>query len=164
MLQKCLWDDNCTNKYHKVVYNCKTETITWTYLLFEFRGILFCHCLVVLAQEEVKIVHSRYIILRWSKLIWRRYISIRVAYNTKSDDSQMLTKRYAKNSLTLWMSHVRLNQRLKCYLISWSPCAPPLGSVVRLCKTKVTAQPPLEQLTQLCGASLLWRERVGHIY
>ena len=90
VLQECLWDDNCANKYHKVVYNCQIETISCTCLFFEFRGILCRHCLVVLAQKEVKIVHSRYIIPRWSKLIRRRYTSMRAAYNTKNDDPQML--------------------------------------------------------------------------
>ena len=49
VLQECLWVDNCGNKYHKVVYKCKTETITCTCLLFKFRGILCRHYLVVLA-------------------------------------------------------------------------------------------------------------------
>ena len=90
VLQECLWDGHRENKYHKVIYNSHTQTITCTCLLFEFRGILCRHCLVVLAQEEVKTVHSRYIIPRWSKLIRRRYSSMRAAYNSKSDDPQMV--------------------------------------------------------------------------
>jgi len=43
----------------------------------------------VVAQKEVKIISSKYILPRWSKLIQRRYTSITVAYNTKSDDPQM---------------------------------------------------------------------------
>jgi len=40
VLQECLWDNNCVNKYHKVVYNCLKQSVALAcYLSFAHYNI-----------------------------------------------------------------------------------------------------------------------------
>jgi len=57
-------------------FNCKC-------LLFEFRGIIWRHSLVVLAQERQQCVLPKYVLQRWSKTIHRRHSYIRSSLNAK---------------------------------------------------------------------------------
>ena len=89
VLQELLWDGKSANKYYDVHYDAKTDTITCSCQLFEFRGIVCRYCFTVLGQEEATTISTKYIIPRWSKLIRRRYTSMRAAYNTHSKDPTM---------------------------------------------------------------------------
>ena len=89
VLQELLWDGKSANKYYDVHYDAETGTITCSCQLFEFRGIVCRHCFTVLGQEEATTISTKYIIPRWSKLIRKRYTSMRAAYNTHSKDPTM---------------------------------------------------------------------------
>ncbi|XP_027915922.1 protein FAR1-RELATED SEQUENCE 3-like [Vigna unguiculata] len=54
-----------------------------------FRGIVCRHYFTVFGQEKATTILTKYIIPRWSKLIRRRYTSMRAAYNTHSKDPTM---------------------------------------------------------------------------
>ncbi|KAL8555729.1 hypothetical protein ACS0TY_003516 [Phlomoides rotata] len=43
---------------------------------FEFRGILCCHIMLVLAQKNIQIVNERYVLRRWRKYVNRRHSNI----------------------------------------------------------------------------------------
>ena len=89
VLQELLWDGKSANKYYDVHYDAKSGIISCSCQLFEFRGIVCRHCFTVLGQEEATTISTKYIIPRWSKLIRRRYTSMRAAYNTHSKDPKM---------------------------------------------------------------------------
>ena len=79
-------EDQSADKYNEVIFDLVTKDIECTYRLFEFRGVLYRHNLMVLAQEDVKFVSQKYILSRWSKRILRRHTLIRASYNTKKDE------------------------------------------------------------------------------
>jgi len=54
--------------------------------LFEFRGILCKHCLLVLAHERVKEVPTKYVLQRWCKNVRRKHNYITTAYNRKDKE------------------------------------------------------------------------------
>ncbi|KAL8480652.1 hypothetical protein ACS0TY_027262 [Phlomoides rotata] len=43
---------------------------------FEFRGILCCHIILVLAQKNIQTVNERYVLRRWRKDVNRRHSNI----------------------------------------------------------------------------------------
>ena len=51
--------------------------------LFEFRGIICKHSLVVLAQERQQCVLPKYVLQRWSKNVHRKHSYIRASFNAK---------------------------------------------------------------------------------
>jgi len=51
--------------------------------LFEFRGIICRHALVVLAQERQKSISTKYILQRWSKNVRRKHNYIVTSFNSK---------------------------------------------------------------------------------
>ncbi|KAK7262593.1 hypothetical protein RJT34_30168 [Clitoria ternatea] len=56
----------------EVVFDRDNHDVSCKCLLFEFKGIMCRHSLIVFAQERVKQVPSKYILPRWSKNIkWR---------------------------------------------------------------------------------------------
>ncbi|WVZ09007.1 hypothetical protein V8G54_022353 [Vigna mungo] len=79
-----LWDGKSADQYHKVQFDPITKDITCSCLLFEFRGIICRHSLLVLGQEDVCSVPSKYVLRRWSKNIRRRHTLIRAAYINSS--------------------------------------------------------------------------------
>ncbi|XP_014499792.1 protein FAR1-RELATED SEQUENCE 5-like [Vigna radiata var. radiata] len=74
-----MWEGKCVDKFHKVEFDPITKHITCSCLLFEFRGIICRHSLLVFGQEDVCSVPSKYVLRRWSKNIRRRHTLIRVA-------------------------------------------------------------------------------------
>ncbi|KAL4356360.1 hypothetical protein AHAS_Ahas09G0078900 [Arachis hypogaea] len=64
-------EDVSTSKerVYEVNYNAKMKDITWICQMFESRGILCRHSLVVLGHERVREIPRRYILDRWSKLV-----------------------------------------------------------------------------------------------
>jgi len=87
-----IWKDQSADKMHEVLFDPSTKDIECSCRLFEFRGILCRHSLMVLAQEDVKCVSQKYILGWWSKRIRRRHTLIRASYNTKKDEPNV--KRY----------------------------------------------------------------------
>jgi len=81
-----IWKDQSADKFNEVIFDVETKDIECTCRLFEFRGVLCRHSLMVLAQEEVKLVSQKYILSRWSKRILRRHTLIRASYYTKKDE------------------------------------------------------------------------------
>jgi len=67
----------------KVNYNRNTNDFNCKCLLFEFRGIICRHSLVVLAQERQQCVLPKYVLQRWSKTVRRRHSYIRSSLNAK---------------------------------------------------------------------------------
>jgi len=63
--------------------------IVCTGLLFEFRGILCWHYLVVLEQEKVAEVLMKYVLTKWSKNLRRKHTYIRDSYGTNGNDPQI---------------------------------------------------------------------------
>jgi len=90
--EEFMWKGQCADKYHDVLFDHHTLHIQCTCLLFEFRGILCRHYLVVYGQEGVKSVPDKYVLKRWSKLQRRRHTYIRVASN--SDKEEANVRRY----------------------------------------------------------------------
>ncbi|XP_052732393.1 protein FAR1-RELATED SEQUENCE 9-like [Vigna angularis] len=65
-----MWEGNrVPDKLYKVQYDPVTQTTTCSCQLFEFRGIICRHSLLVFSQEDVYSVPSQYILRRWSKNI-----------------------------------------------------------------------------------------------
>jgi len=52
-------------------------------LLFEFRGIVCRHSLLVFAQERVTKAPDKYMLSRWSKNVRRKHAYIRASYGSK---------------------------------------------------------------------------------
>ncbi|XP_068492412.1 protein FAR1-RELATED SEQUENCE 2-like [Phaseolus vulgaris] len=73
----------------EVSFNRGNFDISCTCLLFEFRGILCRHCLVVLAQEKVPQVPMKYVLSRWSKNLRRKHTYIRASSGMKDNDPQI---------------------------------------------------------------------------
>jgi len=92
VMEEFMWKGQCADKYHDVLFHHHTLDIQCTCLLFEFRGILCRHCLVMYAQEGVKSVPDKYVLKRWSKLQRRRHTYIRVGSNSHKEEANV--KRY----------------------------------------------------------------------
>lgn len=65
----------------EVVFHRDNHDFSCKCLLFEFRGIMCRHSLIVFAQERVKQVPSKYILQRWTKNIKRRHSCTRSSYD-----------------------------------------------------------------------------------
>ncbi|XP_014524447.1 protein FAR-RED IMPAIRED RESPONSE 1-like [Vigna radiata var. radiata] len=87
--EECMWDGKCALKYYHVEFDPVLKDITCTCLLFEFRGIICWHSLLVLGQEDVHNVPSKYVLRRWSKNIRRKHTLIRAAYSSLQHDPKM---------------------------------------------------------------------------
>ncbi|QHO40276.1 Protein FAR-RED ELONGATED HYPOCOTYL [Arachis hypogaea] len=76
-------EDVSTSKerVYEVNYNAETKDITCMCQMFESRGILCRHSLVVLGHERVREIPRRYILDRWSKLVKRRHSDIKSSHD-----------------------------------------------------------------------------------
>ncbi|XP_017441073.1 protein FAR1-RELATED SEQUENCE 1-like [Vigna angularis] len=85
-----MWEGNrLPDKFYKVQFDPLTQTTTCSCQLFEFRGIICRHSLLVFGQEDVYSVPSQYILRRWSKNIRRRHTLIAASYSNSSNDPRM---------------------------------------------------------------------------
>ncbi|XP_052735478.1 protein FAR-RED IMPAIRED RESPONSE 1-like [Vigna angularis] len=94
-----MWEGKCADKFYKVQFDPLTKNTTYSCLLFEFRGIICRHCLLLFGQEDVYSVFSKYVLRRWSKNIRRRHTLIRAAYSNSNHELamqryQILCKRF----------------------------------------------------------------------
>ncbi|XP_014511681.1 protein FAR1-RELATED SEQUENCE 4-like [Vigna radiata var. radiata] len=87
--EECMWDGKCAPKYYRVQFDPVLKDITCSCLLFEFRGIICRHSLLVLGQEDVHNVPSKYVLRRWSKNIRRKHTLIRATYSSLQHDTKM---------------------------------------------------------------------------
>jgi len=71
-----IWKEQSANKIYEVIFHQLTKHIECSSRLFELRDILCQHCLIVLAQKDVKYISGKYILSRWSKHIRRRHTLI----------------------------------------------------------------------------------------
>ncbi|QHN83089.1 Protein FAR-RED ELONGATED HYPOCOTYL [Arachis hypogaea] len=87
-------EDVSTSKerVYEVNYNAETKDITCMCQMFESRGILCRHSLVVLGHERVREIPRRYILDRWSKLVKRRHSDIKSSHDPSLLDPK--TKRF----------------------------------------------------------------------
>ncbi|RYQ85292.1 hypothetical protein Ahy_B10g104811 [Arachis hypogaea] len=79
-------------RVYEVNYNAETKDITCMCQMFESRGILCRHSLVVLGHERVREIPRRYILDRWSKLVKRRHSDIKSSHDPSLLDPK--TKRF----------------------------------------------------------------------
>ncbi|XP_016205085.1 protein FAR1-RELATED SEQUENCE 5-like [Arachis ipaensis] len=79
-------EDVSTSKerVYEVNYNAETKDITCMCQMFESRGILCRHSLVVLGHERMREIPRRYILDRWSKLVKRRHSDIKSSHDPMS--------------------------------------------------------------------------------
>ncbi|XP_014503275.1 protein FAR-RED IMPAIRED RESPONSE 1-like [Vigna radiata var. radiata] len=94
-----MWEGKCSNKFYKVHFDPMTKNATCSCLLFEFKGILCRHSLLVFGQEDVYSVPVKYILKQWSKNIHRRHTLIRASYSNINQQPtmqryQMLCKQF----------------------------------------------------------------------
>ncbi|RYR27978.1 hypothetical protein Ahy_B01g052057 [Arachis hypogaea] len=77
------YQDVSTSKerVYEVNYNAETKDITCMCQMFESRGILCRHSLVVLGHERMREIPRRYILDRWSKLVKRRHSDIKSSHD-----------------------------------------------------------------------------------
>ncbi|MED6188018.1 hypothetical protein PIB30_082000 [Stylosanthes scabra] len=68
----------------EVTYDAISLEVKCECLLFESRGIIYRHSLMVLSYERVDIISPRYILERWSKHIKRRPTSMKSSYDEPS--------------------------------------------------------------------------------
>ncbi|WVZ10998.1 hypothetical protein V8G54_015528 [Vigna mungo] len=97
--EECMWDGKCAAKYYHVEFDPITNDTTCSCLLFQFKGIICWHCLLVLGQEDVQNVRAKYVLRRWSKNIRRKHTLIRATYSSlhqepKMQRYQLLCKRF----------------------------------------------------------------------
>jgi len=83
VMKESINDHHSRESIFKVNYNRNTNDFNCNCLLFEFRGIICRHSLVVLAQERQHCVLPKYVLQRWSKNIRRRHSYIRASLNAK---------------------------------------------------------------------------------
>ncbi|BAT81590.1 hypothetical protein VIGAN_03134800 [Vigna angularis var. angularis] len=110
-----MWEGKCVDKFYKVQFDPLTKNTTCSCILFEFRGIICCHSLLVFSQEDVYSVPSKYVLRRWSKNIRRRHTLIRAAYSNSNHEPtmqryQILCKRFYEIDEVACESEVASNE------------------------------------------------------
>ncbi|KAL8502878.1 hypothetical protein ACS0TY_021846 [Phlomoides rotata] len=59
-----------------IVNDSFLKEYTYTISKIEFKGILCCHILLVLAQKNIQTVNERYVLRRWGEDVNQRYYNI----------------------------------------------------------------------------------------
>jgi len=72
-----------------VLFEHENYDVRCTCFLFEFKGILCRHCFVVLAQERVTKLPTKYNLIRWSKIVRCKHTYIKDSYGSKDKDLQV---------------------------------------------------------------------------
>ncbi|KAK7382127.1 hypothetical protein VNO80_00841 [Phaseolus coccineus] len=81
VMEEFIHNGHSRDRLYIVCYDRDNHNVNCNCLLFEFRGILCRHCLVVLAQERQKQVPAKYVLMRWSKNVRRKHTYIKTSYN-----------------------------------------------------------------------------------
>ncbi|WVZ08830.1 hypothetical protein V8G54_022176 [Vigna mungo] len=87
--QGCTTSYNVKEEFIAVDFDPLTTDIHCSCQLFEFRGILCRHCLLVLGQEDVHNVPTKYVLRRWSRNVRRRHTLITTSYNNHTQEPKM---------------------------------------------------------------------------
>ena len=97
-MEESIHNEHCHERLFTVFYDRKTKDVQCQCFLFEFRGIICRHALVVLAQERQKSIPTKYILQRWSKNVRRKHTYIMIILTPKRNNHIFSdTMRYAKN-------------------------------------------------------------------
>ena len=74
------------HNYFIVGFNRSNLNINYSCMLFEFRGIVCRHSLLVFAQKRVNKAPEKYELSRWSKNVHRKHTYIKASYGTKDKE------------------------------------------------------------------------------
>lgn len=82
-------EDVSTGESHRrvtfnVLFNEDTNEVYCDCRLFEYRGILCRHQIVVLHQRAIYQAPNKYIVKRWSKAVRRWHTTVRISYDKRS--------------------------------------------------------------------------------
>lgn len=88
-------EDVSTGESHRrvtfnVLFNQDTNEVNCDCCLFEYRGILCRHQIVVLHQRAIYRAPNKYILPRWSKAVRRRHTRVRISYDKRSQTPEVL--------------------------------------------------------------------------
>ncbi|WVZ04467.1 hypothetical protein V8G54_025273 [Vigna mungo] len=87
--EEFIWEGQCGSKFYDVDYDSLSNDIHCSCKLFDFRGILCRHCLLVLGQEDVRNVPTKYVLRRWSRNVRRRHTLITTSYSNHTQQPKM---------------------------------------------------------------------------
>ncbi|XP_014503098.1 protein FAR1-RELATED SEQUENCE 5-like [Vigna radiata var. radiata] len=87
--EEFIWEGQCGSKFYVVDYDSLSTDIHCSCKLFEFRGILCRHCLLVLGQEDVRTVPTKHVLRCWSKNVRRRHTLITSSYSNHTQEPKM---------------------------------------------------------------------------
>ncbi|VFQ86402.1 unnamed protein product [Cuscuta campestris] len=79
-------EDVCINgldmkKSFQVLFDSRTKEVECTCHLFEFRGTICRHCIVVLIRNDVSFLPEKYILHRWRRDVQRAYTRVKIDYD-----------------------------------------------------------------------------------
>jgi len=83
VVEEAIQNGKPEHKNFVVGFNRSNFNINCSCLLFEFKGIICRHALLVFAQERVNKAPEKYVLSRWSKNVRRRHNYIRASYGLK---------------------------------------------------------------------------------
>lgn len=89
VLEEMLIGDRRKDRILKVSFDRDSHDVSCECSVFEFRGIVCRHVLSVCAQERVKNMPLKYVLVRWSKSIKRKHSYIKSSYNVTELKPQM---------------------------------------------------------------------------
>jgi len=110
VMEESIHNDHSPERLFIVFYDKKTKDVQCQCLLFEFRGIICRHSLVVLAQERQKSVPAKYILQRWSKNVRRKHNYIMTSFNSNDKPPRIqcydaLCERFGEIAEVAWENH-----------------------------------------------------------
>jgi len=89
VLEECMQNERTEDRIFIVFFHRENHDVQCNCMLFELRGILCKHCLVVVAQERLEKVLSKYVFMRWSKNLRRRHTYIKASYTTGKEEAHI---------------------------------------------------------------------------
>ncbi|XP_068466523.1 protein FAR1-RELATED SEQUENCE 2-like [Phaseolus vulgaris] len=89
VLEECMQNERTEDQIFIVFFHRENHDVQCNCMLFELRGILCKHCLVVVAQERLEKVLSKYVFMRWSKNLRRRHTYIKASYTAGKEEAHI---------------------------------------------------------------------------
>ena len=86
VVEEAIHNGKPQHKNYIVGFNRANFNINYSCMLFEFRGIVCRHSLLVFAQERITKAPEKYLLCRWSKNVRKKYIYIRASYGSKEKE------------------------------------------------------------------------------
>ncbi|XP_028116468.1 protein FAR-RED IMPAIRED RESPONSE 1-like [Camellia sinensis] len=100
---------------YEVLYNETEWDVQCLCHLFEFRGILYRHAILVLIRKKVIEVPCRYILERWRKDIKRGYTALKSVYDDGNDEQRQRNKKLTP--LLFEVQQLGMESKAKCELL-----------------------------------------------